>query len=169
MLRRICQTSLVVIVRLWNPDVDVIYAMFVAFTAAIIHAYMQPYREALGSQLQAAILYNFCCEQLMLFTSKLMPKDGGLVTTLTFCLVAFQLVLVITVLMCSSAKLLAGYVRIRHLAYTFCAKHFRTLMSKARLPDNKRPYAIDTVDEDPTKPHEIVCKQVSHKSTTSQS
>eukprot|EP00854_Cymbomonas_tetramitiformis_P006678 gene6678-7994_t len=93
MLRRICQTSLVVIVRLWNPDVDVIYAMFVAFTAAIIHAYMQPYREALGSQLQAAILYNFCCEQLMLFTSKLMPKDGGLVTTLTFCLVAFQLVL----------------------------------------------------------------------------
>eukprot|EP00854_Cymbomonas_tetramitiformis_P023069 gene23069-27914_t len=57
MLRKLFQTSVVIIVQLVAPDYDLFYALFINITALAIHAYARPYKVIYVDRWQTVVLF----------------------------------------------------------------------------------------------------------------
>ncbi|KAK3261041.1 hypothetical protein CYMTET_30036 [Cymbomonas tetramitiformis] len=74
-LRRLLQSSFVVVVRLADRKMDVFYAVLVGMSAGILHAYALPYVDADDNFLQALVLYNQCIAILLFIATEYSTED----------------------------------------------------------------------------------------------
>mmetsp|Transcript_14642 Transcript_14642/g.48056 ORF Transcript_14642/g.48056 Transcript_14642/m.48056 type:complete len:432 (-) Transcript_14642:107-1402(-) len=94
MLRRLFQTSVVIVINIISPGLDVPFALLVAVLALAIHAYNRPYIEDDPDFLQFVVLSNQFCINFSL-TLKVMDMMPPVFNTL---MMVLQLILVFTAL-----------------------------------------------------------------------
>ncbi|KAK3274754.1 hypothetical protein CYMTET_17080 [Cymbomonas tetramitiformis] len=73
MVRRLVQTSAVLVVRLINPDLDLYYALLVSVVFLALQAHLSPYDDADDNLVQMLVLLNHCVVLLTL----LYTRDSG--------------------------------------------------------------------------------------------
>ncbi|KAK3245200.1 hypothetical protein CYMTET_45219 [Cymbomonas tetramitiformis] len=77
MLRKLAQTSIVIIVKLMNAKYDLPYLTVVSIIFLAVHAHIGPYESALVNRFQTLILLEQCMTAVLCFAHKYASDRAG--------------------------------------------------------------------------------------------
>lgn len=98
-LQRLTQSSAVLLVNMISPDWAMLYALLVACTSLMVHAYVQPYREGIDNVLQMLVLYNHCIVIMCLIANEHVIGTSSGSNTIGYLMIGINLGLSMVILM----------------------------------------------------------------------